>query len=596
MESVTKYLALIGKVVDGRYTVREVIGIGGMAIVLKAYDNIMNRDVALKILNDELHSDEDAIRRFVNESKAVAMLSEPHIVSIYDVAFTDTLQYIAMEFVDGTTLKDYMKNKLPLSVQEALHYTEQILMGLEHAHEKGIVHQDIKPQNILLLDGGHIKVADFGIAKLPTGDETTNGQIIGTINYISPEQVSAEPTDFHTDLYSLGVMLYEMITGKLPFIADNPKEVARMHKEVQPLPPSHWNTSIPHGLNQLILKALQKKQSDRFRSAHSMLRAVQMIKNNPDAVFDPSDQTKPEENTAFAPAMGTGLEATVPTETTTSKPETRKVMKKIYKRPRRPFFPVIFGVFVSFFIVAGILGLRFAMFYFNFKSNSVSETLTVPDLVGQVYSAALKESLQGEHVAIKSANIQYDYNSAYPVNTIIEQSPVAGSVKKISGNQYYEIKLIVSGGHKSIQMPDLSITPVTDAKKKIESLQLQYKEVGEYNDSVIAGYVIRTEPASGSYLNEDEEVIIYVSKGQGLSYTEMPNLVGRTLSEAKNQLQKEELVVGKITRKPSDQPNNTVISQSVTVGQEVVKKYTVVDIVVSIYMPDYSDNINANNP
>ena len=145
-------------------------------------------------------------------------------------------------------------------------------------------------------------------------------------------------------------------------------------------------------------------------------------------------------------------------------------------------------------------------------------------------------------------------------------------------------------------MPDLSITPVTDAKKKIESLQLQYKEVGEYNDSVIAGYVIRTEPASGSYLNEDEEVIIYVSKGQGLSYTEMPNLVGRTLSEAKNQLQKEELVVGKITRKPSDQPNNTVISQSVTVGQEVVKKYTVVDIVVSIYMPDYSDNINANNP
>ncbi len=596
MESITKYLTLVGKEVDGRYTVRDIIGIGGMAVVLKAYDNVMQRDVALKILNDELKSDDAAVRRFVNESKAVAMLSEPHIVSIYDVAFNDNLQYIAMEYVDGVTLKAYMADKLPLSVSEALHFTEQILLALEHAHEKGVVHRDIKPQNILLLDGENIKVADFGIAQLPTGENIEQEkEVIGTINYISPEQVSAQPTDFHTDLYSLGIMLYEMVTGRLPFIADNPKEVARMQREELPPAPSTFNASIPPALDQLILKSIQKKPEDRFRSAHSVLRAIQTVRNNPDAIFDAAapyaaaeENNNPQEQIQLGPIR----EEILPE----NEPETRVVMKTVYKRPRRSAFPIIVGVFSSFMLIAAILILRFFMYYFNFTSNAVSETMTVPDLVGQIYNAALKESLRDERVNIRAADIEYDYNSNQPINTILSQSPAAGSQKKIGGNQFYDVKLVISGGHKAIQLPDYSITAAKDAKKALESLKLSYKEVAEYSDTVIAGYVIRTVPEAGSYLNENEQVVVYVSKGQSLNYTAMPDLVGRTLNEAKNQLQKEEIVLGSVIRQPSSHPSNTVISQSIAAGYEVVKKYTVVDIVVSIYMPNYSDDIQSNVP
>ena len=270
MENLDRY---VGKLLDRRYRIRRVIGVGGMAVVFEATDLVMNRIVAVKMLKDEMSNDEVAVKRFINESKAVSMLSHPNIVKIFDVSVKGNLKYFVMERIEGITLKSYMHKKGALSTDEVLSYSEQVLKALEHAHAKGIVHRDIKPQNILLLKNGRVKVTDFGIAMLEDGDVAPSGdKAIGTVYYISPEQASGKEIDQRSDLYSLGVMMYEMATGALPFNADTPISVAMMQVREQPKAPTDIKPDIPKGLEQVILGAMEKTPERRFQNAEQMLR------------------------------------------------------------------------------------------------------------------------------------------------------------------------------------------------------------------------------------------------------------------------------------------------------------------------------------
>ena len=258
----------IGKKLDGRYEIKEIIGVGGMANVYKAYDSIDDRVVAVKILRDEHMENDELLRRFRNESKAIAVLSHPNIVKVYDVSFNEDIQYIVMEHIDGITLKEYIEQQKVLRWKEAVHFAVQILRALQHAHDKGIVHRDIKPQNIMLLEDGTIKVADFGIAKFARASQhTVTDKAIGSVHYISPEQAKGELSDEKSDIYSVGVMLYEMTTGELPFDADSPVSVALKQIKSQAKRPRAINPSVPEGLEDITIRAMQKDPARRYQSA-----------------------------------------------------------------------------------------------------------------------------------------------------------------------------------------------------------------------------------------------------------------------------------------------------------------------------------------
>ena len=281
----------IGKRLDGRYEIHELLGVGGMAYVYKAYDNIEKRWVAIKILKEELAGNSDFLRRFRNESKAIAVLSHPNIVKVYDVSFGDRIQYIVMEYIDGITLKQYIEQQGEIKWREALYFTVQILRALQHAHEKGIIHRDIKPQNIMLLEDGTIKVTDFGIARFSQAEtQTMTDKAIGSVHYIAPEQARGGYINDKADIYSVGVMLYEMLTGQLPFVADNAVSVAIMQMQAEPTPPSRINPSIPKGLEEITMHAMEKNPAQRFPSAADMLEDVERFRRNPEIVFRYGEQ------------------------------------------------------------------------------------------------------------------------------------------------------------------------------------------------------------------------------------------------------------------------------------------------------------------
>ena len=546
------YEKYVGQIFDNRYRIEKLIGIGGMAIVYKATDLLMRRLVAVKILKDEIAGDEQSVKRFINESKAVAMLSHPNIVNIYDVSVRDNIKYIVMEFVDGITLKNYMRHREVLNLREIVSYTTQILRALDHAHKKGIIHRDIKPQNIMLLKNGAIKVMDFGIAKLPNAETVTmTDKAIGTVYYISPEQVSGGQIDSRSDLYALGVMLYEMSTGHLPFTAETPVSVALMQVNDTAIPPRQINPQIPVGLEQIILRAMEKDSDSRYQSAEDMLAHFQKLKENPHVVF--------REN---------------------AKAARKSDAKKKKKHGSRSMFPIILGVTVAFLLVAAVCGYYIIdKLFINSVANEYQD-IPVRDFVGMTYSEELEEFFDTSSVYYL-LNVEFQYNDTIEEGKIISQVPAAGVKKKfLADKQKIQIDLVVSKGTETTVLGDYTVRDYREAEAALRKLGLTVVVEEDASNYLDIGYVVRTEPEAGTVMNIGDTVTLYVNYGMDTIKTSVPNFVGMTEADAMIHLIENQLTVGTVTYERSNNPAGTVIRQSADAWVEIAK-YSEIDFVVS---------------
>ena len=566
MEQYEKYL---GATLDSRYRIEGVVGIGGMAVVFKAYDMLMNRTVAIKMLKNEIANDEESVKRFINESKAVAMMSHPNIVSIYDVSVRDDIKYIVMEFIEGITLKNYMNKRGILSLREIIGYTEQILKALQHSHSKGIIHRDIKPQNIMLLKNGLVKVTDFGIAKLPNAETVTmTDKAIGTVYYISPEQASGIQIDTRSDIYSLGVMMYEMSTGQLPFMADSPVSVAMMQINDEARPPMELNPEMPKGLSQIIGIAMEKNRDDRYQSAEAMLRQIRCLKENPDIVFKIPKKKPSEEDDVnpLAALFGGG-----------------------------PLFPIIAGVTLAFLILFSVSGVYVFNKLMTASTQTTTETITVPSFVGTSYTDELAKWFESSD--IYKVTIEYDYNSEYEPGMILSQDPQPDSKRKVkAGEQFCEITLTISHSLEEVAVPDLTGLDSRAARLKLKELGLVMKLEEKPSDIVSDGQVISTSPAKGENVKSGDTVTVYISSGVEEGDIEVPNFVGMTEQKAYLKMLELDLLPGVIIYIKDDAAAGTVISQIQTKGSKVVEK-TKIDLTVSggpNYDPEADDPFNPD--
>ena len=558
---IEQYDRFVGQVLDKRYKIKRVLGVGGMAVVFEAYDALMKRPVAVKMLKDDIAFDEQAVRRFINESKAVAMLSHPNIVNIYDVSVKENCRYIVMEYIEGITLKNYMTRRGRLSFRETVSYAEQILRALEHAHAKNIVHRDIKPQNIMLLKNGQIKVTDFGIAKLPEAETlTTTDKAIGTVYYISPEQASGKPIDQRSDLYSLGIVMYEMATGRLPFYADSPISVALMQVNDNPPPPRSVDDGIPQGLEQIILSAMEKNPELRFESAAQMLRQLQRLRADPNIVFKPSRRLQ---------------EARRAEQKAAAARERRE-----NHRPSRSMFPIIMGVATALLMVMIVAGW-YVIDTLLFADDSDLINVKVPTVTGNLYRGGTPAEL-GFDERYYNVEIVYRYDPDSAPNTIIEQEPEGGLTKKVIANtQRVPVTLTVSRGAESVILGDYTVREARMVEATLRTMGFVVKTESVYSDVVQTGYVSATSPEPGSSVNIGDTILLYVSRGETINYILTPDFCGLSEVEAAAELQKSGLSLGTVTYRVSNRPAGTVLEQSVVAYTQVPQKSTSVDFVVS---------------
>ena len=556
---------LIGKKLDGRYEILQLIGVGGMANVYKARDVIDGRLVAVKILREEYASNEEFVRRFKNESKAIAALNHPNIVKVYDVSFSEKMQSIVMEYIDGITLKDYIDQQKIIRWKEAVHFTVQILRALQHAHDKGIVHRDIKPQNIMLLQDGTIKVMDFGIARFARSQMATiTDKAIGSVHYISPEQARGEQTDEKTDLYSVGVMLFEMLTGQLPFTADSAVSVAIQQIQSKPKRPRELNPSIPEGLEQITIKAMQKDPAKRYQSAAEMLRDIDAFKRNPSVAFAYKYLSAEEEEAQLA--MKKQAQAEKGSSLGKGKKNTRKKKQPEVQEEdvevvvKTPYLAMLGGISAAFVLVTCLF--IFLMFYFNNPFVAVDE-VELPNFVGIQYESVLNSSKYSDFKIVVEETV---YSDEYEKGVICEQKPkYPKTVKKGS-----EVKIKVSSGAQKITIPGFSNQEATQVFAELKNLGLEYTESRINHPSIASGYVIKTDPTKGSEVKAGTVVTVYVSLGAQTIMKQVPDVTGINVDDAKRVLESYGLKVGTVELdETSDEPYGTVIDQDPANGDMV---------------------------
>ncbi len=574
-----------GKRLDGRYEIQEVIGVGGMAVVYKAYDNIDDRTVAVKILKEEYLANEEFRRRFKNESKAIAVLSHPNIVKVFNVSYGDRLQYIVMEHVEGITLKEYIEQQGKLGIKETVHFTMQILRALQHAHDKGIVHRDIKPQNIMLLSNGNIKVTDFGIARFSYSDtKTMTDSAIGSVHYISPEQARGDTTDDRADIYSVGVVMYEMLTGQLPFQSDNSVSVALMQLQSDPKRPRELNGSIPVGLEQIVMHAMQKNTRDRYQSAAEMLLDIEEFKRNPTIRFQrdyfvDNDPTKfvPRKPSAVAPsqppvAKPTQVQAPVITQPTYNDYEDEE------EESRGRGGLIAIGVTIGLLVLAVFV---FAFLYF-FTDVFDKGEIVVPTFVGKNYVEEIKDN--DEYNKLFKFEVEELANSAFSENGVVfDQNPKSGT--KVTGSNNVVKLLIVKNAQTSI-IPDVLGYQYEQAKLTLENKGFKVNAIPMLSMVEEFGTVIKMDPEPETEVDTNQVITIYFASDEDL--VTVPKIIGWDEESAKLLIESVPLTLDpEIKRENSDKPAGVVIDQMPAEGEKVMAKSRV-SIVVSTGVPESS--------
>ena len=575
----------IGKRLDGRYEIHELLGVGGMAYVYKAYDNIEKRWVAIKILKEELAGNSDFLRRFRNESKAIAVLSHPNIVKVYDVSFGDRIQYIVMEYIDGITLKQYIEQQGEIKWREALYFTVQILRALQHAHEKGIIHRDIKPQNIMLLEDGTIKVTDFGIARFSQAEtQTMTDKAIGSVHYIAPEQARGGYINDKADIYSVGVMLYEMLTGQLPFVADNAVSVAIMQMQAEPTPPSRINPSIPKGLEEITMHAMEKNPAQRFPSAADMLEDVERFRRNPEIVFHYGEQVDRAYAGTSADIYGNVQQNAAPQKYNDNyEYEEEYVRSQNSNRASKIILGIVAAVvFVA--IVVGVIylvkgkgansGSGFLSFFPGFSTSSTtSDEIVLPKFVGMIYASDIEGNSEYADLTFE---ITYGNVPSKQPGEVLRQTPAAGMTVKKGKT----VSLTVNGEAEQVVVEDVKGYKQQDAYDALKALNLSPKIQAVADDDTAVGYVVKTDPAAGSTVSTGTTVTIYVSSGPSKESAVIPNIVGYQYSAAKEELEAAGFVVTAEYDDESDKDENTVLSVSPNEGEKA-KKGSAVTVTVS---------------
>ena len=553
---------LIGKKLDGLYEVKELIGSGGMANVYKAV--MLGRNgpvpagtvVAMKVLRQEYTHDPELVRRFKNESKAISLLNHPNIVKVYDVSVNDQLQYIVMEYVDGMTLREYLNERGgKLTSRETVHFISQILKALEHAHANGVVHRDIKPQNIMLLDNGQLRMMDFGIARISRAEnQLLSGKTMGSVHYISPEQAKGDETDCTSDIYSVGVMMYEMLSGQLPFDAEDAVEVAIKQISDQPKSLHEIAPQVPAALVEITEKAMAKLPQNRYASAREMLDALDAYVQNPSVMFEYQYITEDAPEKVVKRTMNQNKAARQNHPNESAAPRGKKA-----KRKRRTIFlPVLFGITIAFALAC----LALCWLILNDSSNLMNNKadITLNDYIGMTQ----EEAQATEQVASGQISVTWEqeYNSNYAAGYIYKQSPVSGrTVREGQG-----VTLTVSLGTQYVTVPDLTNYVQADAEQQLKSLGVSVLVTQAVDTSVASGAVIRTDPAAGTQVESGSTVVVYVSRPQVATTTKVPSLSGMSVDDARTLLVQNHLGLGSQTDQYSDQPVGTVIGQNPAAG------------------------------
>ena len=538
----------IGRVLDGRYEILDVVGEGGMAVVYKARDTRLERLVAVKIMREEMAVDEDVCQRFRAESHAVAMLSSPNIVAVYDVSRSDELEYIVMELVDGITLQQYMRRKGALPWRETLHFSKQIARALSHAHERGIIHRDIKPQNIMLLRDGTIKVADFGIAALENEIHENDGEAIGSIHYIAPEQARGASPDVRGDLYSLGIVMYEMLTGSRPYTGDTLGEVAVKHMSARPVPPREKVPDIPQELEWITLKAMNADINERYQSAAELLHDLDAFTQGQFRLEDDEEDDEPLENPSVVPIRSVS-----------------ELSKEKYRRRRRRSGRVSF-LTGTFGVLLAAIGLF--VFLWNFWLKDVfssAERVELPNFVGASYEALTDDpTLQS----------LYNFKVIFVVNTdtapglVLSQSPAPGRSMMVTP-EGIDVEVMVSTGNTQQVIPNVLNMDYRTASATLRQLGFYVEILNTVSDSYPRDTVVRSDPEAGTELGTGSTVTLLVSSGVQISMVSMPNLIGLSESAAIAQLEGNRLSYGGSEYARSDLAAGTVIGQSRDAFSEV---------------------------
>jgi len=545
---------MIGKILGKRYEILEKIGGGGMALVYKAKCRLLNRFVAVKILRPEFISDEEFINKFEKESQAAASLSHPNIVNIYDVGTDNEVHYIVMEYVDGKTLKKYIKEKGFLQNDEVIKISKQIALALQHAHNNHIVHRDIKPHNILITEDGRVKVTDFGIARAITSSTITNtGNVIGSVHYFSPEQARGGFVDEKSDIYSLGVTMFEMTTGRVPFSGNTPVTVALKHLKEEVVPPSMINPDVSKGLENIILKSMHKDKNRRYDNATQLYNDLEEALNNPDHSITIIDDD--ESPTRVIPSINDFDELE----------DSPKEKKKISKLTVT--VGIISALLISFVVV-------FALFFNIFKERFIEKEVEIPDLANQSREAAENR--------LKNLGLNFEienelYNSEVPVGHVINQSPEPGK----SVREEFTVMLTLSLGPQKVEVPNITHKEVDEGSVLLENSSLKIGNIDYEYDDLPVGIIIKQNPEAGTQIEEGSLVDVIVSQGSKIENIIMPNLIGKNINDVKDTAKKLGLIINKVDHEFNDEyGKDLVVSQSISPGSEI-KENSVFNIVVS---------------